>query len=374
MYALAKIDHHRPPSRKEVHEQNAKAQTGTNQPDLRKRLHPVVVGKDIIQRIRAEPVLAREVRESSKTGSNKRLDLPLTKRRFPNCRAVGFLTRFKNAILREITRLINLPSCSQSYQKSQDHQGKHPPPTAPGSEQEAAGAENKKDSQRRTGSEQSPTTLGENARTEKHSRTVKEEQAWPEAHPSPDADGERESAGEVQKPGEMVGIVVKTPRPKGMALHPFRTKIRDPAEVWMRIWKQILKNTESGLRKRSEQQNREECEPFPRTGNDKNHHAINNPGRKNLTQNRTLQPQVVLARQWNHNPSRESCRKEDTYPSRNCKTLPRQLPSTQEGGKTKHGIRREGQKGIGSPAHKILGNQKRKTAEDGCEIIHRSHP
>jgi hypothetical protein len=232
----------------------------------------------IIQGIGTEPVLAGKVGESADAGSHKRIALPLTKSRFPNSRAVGFFTRFQNAILGEVARLISLPSRSKSDQKSQGHQAKHPSPAAPGSEQEGAGAENEKDSQRSTGSEQSSATLGEDAYTKKHGRTVKQEEAWPEAHPPPDADGESESAGEVQKPGEMVGIVVKTPRPKGMALHPFRTKIRDPAEVWMRIGEQILKNTQSCLRKGSDQQDREECEPFPRARDDKNHQAINNPG------------------------------------------------------------------------------------------------
>jgi hypothetical protein len=52
-----------------MHQQNAQAQTGTDQADFPERLHPVVVRKDIIQRIRTEPVLACEIGESAKACS-----------------------------------------------------------------------------------------------------------------------------------------------------------------------------------------------------------------------------------------------------------------------------------------------------------------
>ena len=52
-----------------MHEQNAKAETGADQADFRERLHPVIVGENIIQRIRTEPVLACEIGESAKACS-----------------------------------------------------------------------------------------------------------------------------------------------------------------------------------------------------------------------------------------------------------------------------------------------------------------
>ena len=113
-YSLAEINDHRSPSRGEMHKQNAKAQTGADQADFRERLHPVVVRKDIIQRIRAEPVLACKIGKSAKACSKERFGLPLTEGRLPNGRAVAFLTRLQNAVLGEIAGLIGLPSRAQS--------------------------------------------------------------------------------------------------------------------------------------------------------------------------------------------------------------------------------------------------------------------
>ena len=158
----------------------------------------------------------------------------------------------------------------------------------------------------------------------------------------------------------MVGIVVKSPRPEGMPLHPLGTEICDPTEVGLRIWKEILKNPQRRLHKRSDEQDCEKNEPFPRPRNDKNEQAMKNPSRKNEAQNRALQPQVGLACQRNYNPCRKRRSEGNTGPSRHERFAPLQLPSTSECGQTKNGIGRQRQKWIRSPAHKILGNEKRK--------------
>ena len=110
----------------------------------------------------------------------------------------------------------------------------------------------------------------ENASAEEHRRSVEQKDTRPQANPTPDADGEGECAREVQQPGEVVGVVIKSPRPKSMALHALRAKFRNPTEVRMRIGKHVLKNPKSRLRKRSDEQDREEGEPFAGARDEKN--------------------------------------------------------------------------------------------------------
>ena len=155
-----------------MHQQNAKAKSCANQTDLGKRLHPVVVGEHIIQRIGTEPVLAGKVGKCSDAGSHKRIALPLTESRFPDSRAVGFFPRFQNAKLCEVTGLIDLPHSAKAHYQRECDQSEHTASAAPSAEQEPAGAEDQKNSQCRPRPEQSAPALGEDSCAEEHRRAV----------------------------------------------------------------------------------------------------------------------------------------------------------------------------------------------------------